>query len=443
MDLTTDGCEFLKVLNNREIAGLIWLSVAACYFLPRVLRKSNLRALIQAFFVPSIIIALSTMFIWIGLELWVGSMLSIWEAALTKPTLIWAIGSGGVLFFKCQSAGSKPHFVRQTMMGTVGVVLFVQYFMNLHSMSLLAELLLQGLILAATLMMLVTGRRPEYRRVERFLELLHGLVVLSLIAYSARQLYLDRHETQLSDLALEFVLPIWLTLGLLPYIYLLAAVLAYEQAFRLLNSFHPNRRAHWLAHASLLVSFRFSVRQLRKFRNYWLNQLSQTSNITQTRRVIGEFRRHQAKIAEEIVEEERRLSQFAGSDATDTQGRRLDRREFKETISALQHLHSCQMGWFGNHGGRYRIDLLSILDNNFSHHGLSRDHGITLCVSSDGQAWYAWRRTVSNWCFAIGATGPPTNLWEYDGANPPTGFPGECTAWGTGPFSDEANANWR
>ena len=244
----------------------------------------------------SIIIALSTMFIWIGLELWVGSKLSIWDAALTKPTLIWAIGSGGVLFFNCQSAGSKPHFFRQTMMGTVGVVVFVQYFVNLHSMSLLAELLLQGLILAATLMILGAQRRPEFRRAERFLELLLGLVMLGLVAYSARQLYLDWYTTQLTELALEFSLPIWLTLGLLPYIYLLAAVMAYELAFRLLNSFHPNRHAHWLAHASLLISFRLSIRQLRKFRNYWLNQLAQTSNITQARKVIGEFRRYQAKL---------------------------------------------------------------------------------------------------------------------------------------------------
>ena len=443
MDPTADGLESLKLLNTREIAGLIWLSLAACYFLPRILLKSKLRALIRAFFNPPIIIAISTMFIWIGLELWVGSVLSIWELALTKPTLIWAIGSGGVLFFNCQSAGSKPHFFRQTMMGTVCVVVCVQYFMNLHSMSLLTELFLQGLVLIATLTIVVAGQRPEYRHAKSFLELLLGLVVLGLVAYSARQLYLEWHKTQLPQLVLEFGLPIWLTLGLLPYIYLLAAVLAYEQAFRLMNSFHPNRRAHWLTHASLLICFRLSVKQLRKFHSYWLNQLSQTSGIKQAREVIGEFRGHEARIAEKVVEEDRRLRQFAGSEAKDAQGRRLDRREFKETISALQHLHSCQIGWYRNHGRRYRADLLSILDNDFSRQGLSHDHGITLSVSSDGQAWYAWRRTVTDWCFAIGAAGPPPNLWEYDGANPPTEFPGARLAWGAEPFSDEANANWR
>lgn len=39
--------------------------------------------------------------------------------------------------------------------------------------------------------------------------------------------------------------------------------------------------------------------------------------------------------------------------------------------------------------------------------GLPQETGITMSVAKDGQAWYAWRRTITGWCFAIGAAGSP------------------------------------
>ena len=75
-------------------------------------------------------------------------------------------------------------------------------------------------------------------------------------------------------------------------------------------------------------------------------------------------------------------------------------------------------------GRRYRDDLLQILDDSLTRLGLPKESGVTLRVSEDGQSWYAWRRTVTGWCFAIGAAGVPPDQWEYDGAEPPKGYPG-------------------
>src|SRR5690606_9211820 len=126
-----------------------------------------------------------------------------------------------------------------------------------------------------------------------------------------------------------------------------------------------------------------------------------------------------------VVEEQERMRRYAGSQETDEEGRRLDRREFAATIEALRLLETCQMGWYRNHGGHYRNDLLGMLGNDLTRQGLPREHGISVLVSDDGQTWYAWRRTVTGWCFAIGASGPPPSQWEQDGPEPPHGFPGQ------------------
>lgn len=111
-------------------------------------------------------------------------------------------------------------------------------------------------------------------------------------------------------------------------------------------------------------------------------------------------------------------------------------------IDALRWVATCQMGWYRNHGGRYKDELLEILGDDLTRQGLPQESGISMRVARNGQAWYAWRQTITGWCFAIGAAGPPPNQWEYDGGQPPQGFPGEDQTWGTEPFSCEVNPNW-
>lgn len=136
-----------------------------------------------------------------------------------------------------------------------------------------------------------------------------------------------------------------------------------------------------------------------------------------------------------------RLRRYAGSDETDREGRRLDRREFKETTDALRWVATCQMGWY-RRNDRYRPDLLDLLSDDFTRHGLPSESGITMRVAKKGQAWYAWRRTITGRCFAIGSSGPPPDQWELDGPEPPKGFPGQDITWGESAFANEVNRNW-
>ena len=157
--------------------------------------------------------------------------------------------------------------------------------------------------------------------------------------------------------------------------------------------------------------------------------------------MVAEFLDALSRTEQAKLYEEERLRRYSGSQELDDAGRRLDRREFAETIHALHWLATCQMGWHRN-GGRYRRDMLRVLGDDFTHHGLPRESGITLHVAQDGQSWYAWRRTVTGWCFAIGAAAPPPDQWKYDGPEPPKGYPGEDVSWGDGSFSDQVNRNW-
>ena len=435
------------MLNNREIATLVLVTIA----LPWVFSKESVREsfapVVKAFLQPKILIPLVAMQAWISLELWVGTQLAFWNPALAKDTILWTLGSSGVLLYnstRIDSDGGYLLFFRRTVLATLCVAAFVEFFANMYVMSLAAELSFQ--IVGGVLIMMVTvaDNNPEYKSVKVFCERVLALIGLAFIAMAARQIYLDWQQLDVLELLLDFALPVWLTVGLVPFLYFFSIYVVYDAAFGRIRWVATGIRARWRSQLTLLSVLHFRARTVQKFTNYpyFARKLGESRTFSAARGVVAEFLGHLESTKRAKLAEEEKLRRYIGSQEVDNDGKRLDQREFKETIDALRRLETCQSIWYRN-DGCYRRDLLKVLDDDFTGYGLPRKSGIKLSVSRDGQSWYAWRRTVTGWCFAIGAAAPPPDEWLYDGLEPPKGFPTEDSSWGNEPFTmDRVNRNW-
>lgn len=124
---------------------------------------------------------------------------------------------------------------------------------------------------------------------------------------------------------------------------------------------------------------------------------------------------------------------YAGSDETDARGRRLDRRGFVPTRTALRSLGFAQAGYWRSKGrfgsmDELRADPMSSL--------LEEPDAIVVAHATAG-TWWAWRRSESTWVFGIGCSGDdPLALWYYDGRTVPEDGPP-----GTGWFTSDTG-NW-
>ena len=436
----------MSMLNNREMAALIWVSAFLLWALSQKSVREGAVGVVRAFLRPQILLPVTAMLIWVGLELWVGTRLALWNTALAKGTILWTLGSAAVLLFNCarlDSGRDDLRFLRRTILATVGVAALVEFFVNLYVMSLAGELLLQAVVAVPSLMIAVAGQKAEYKSVKVFCEWVLAAVGLAVFAYSAQQIYLGWCQPDAQELVLDFALPLWLTVGLVPFLYLFSIYVAYDAVFRRISREDTGRWSGCRSRLALLSVLHFRAGAVRQLAGYWYftRKLGEAQTFSAARGVVAEFLDTLSRKAQAEIDEKERLRRYSGSQELNDGGRRLDRREFAETNGALQWLATCQMGWHRNRG-RYRRDLLRVLGDDFTSYGLPKDSGITLHVAPDGQSWYAWRRTVTGWCFAIGAAGPPPDQWTYDGPEPPRGFPGRDLSWGADPFADEVNRNW-
>jgi hypothetical protein len=430
------------VLNNREWATLIW---AIGIFLSLMVRKemrSSVGGILRTLLSPQLLIPLLVMVGYVLGEVWLGYKAQLWRSDLLKDTLVWFIISALALFFGYNQASKQPRFFRRRLVAAVSIPVFIEFFANLFVLNLIAELALQPFLILLALFIAAAESDERLRGWRTPLNVLLALIGLSLLAYSVRQLVIVWSAVDKPATALQFALPIWLTIGLLPYIYVLSLYSNYQKAFHAIDAHTDDRRARRRAKLALVTKTHFRARDSYAFGGWpWLERIVSAPRFRDARRVVADFQKSCREKERAAAEEQERLRRYTGSDETDAEGRRLDRREFKETMKALYWLAECMEGWYYNEdrgGNRYRADLLEAFPYFFDPFGLPSDSGITMKVGKKGKAWYAWRRTVTGWCFAIGAAGPPPDRWEYDGPEPPGRFPSKGRGWG-----DNANPNWK
>lgn len=131
----------------------------------------------------------------------------------------------------------------------------------------------------------------------------------------------------------------------------------------------------------------------------------------------------------------RRDSQYAGSQATDGEGRSLDRRGFVATRSALKTFSYAQAGFWTDHG-RF-ASTQELLGDVVARSILEEPETVNL-VEATATTWWAWRRSESGRVFAIGCMSEtdPLDRRYYDGPDVPEEGP-------SGPqWKESDTGNW-
>ena len=72
------------VLNNRELASLIWLAVAAAWVLSRRDLRSGIAGILKSLTNPLLLLPLLGLLGWIALEIWAGGKLGLWNTGLVS-----------------------------------------------------------------------------------------------------------------------------------------------------------------------------------------------------------------------------------------------------------------------------------------------------------------------------------------------------------------------
>jgi hypothetical protein len=277
-------------VTNRDWASLFWLGVVCVWLLRKSDIGSGLIDILKTWKTPKLSIPTTLLFVYAGGEITLGSHLGLWKHDLIRDSVVWTIGPAIGLLFGVGDAGSKPHFFRDAALRTLKFAVFVEFYLNLTTFSLPAELVLVPVITVVTLLAVFTGTDEQYKQVRTFLNWLSIFIGFGLlIVVSTRLVENWHHIDAVSDLR-QFALPVWLTVGLLPYIYALTLWASYESLFVRIRFATEDPAARRRAKRALLLYVNFRVQRVSDFGYPWLRRITAASSFAEARRVAREYR---------------------------------------------------------------------------------------------------------------------------------------------------------
>jgi len=218
-----------SILNNREIALLLWIAVIVLALLISKHRKS---------FVPIFIILTKRIFLiifsLIGVYL-VGIILvlkrlDVWQNGNLKDVLFWLFSVGLVLVFKINDAKSNRYF-KGIFFSAIKWTIFLEFVVNLYSFSLFTEIV----ILPVLILLAATQAASELDRknkvVSNFLQNIITFAGLSIFSYSLYKTISNFNDVLTFQNFVSFLLPATITILFIPFVYFLALYSTYESYF--------------------------------------------------------------------------------------------------------------------------------------------------------------------------------------------------------------------
>jgi hypothetical protein len=426
------------IFDNRQLATLILLAAFLAWALSRRDVRTSVLDALKLLASPKLLLPFLLYGAWIfGLH-WLAMRAHLWNSRLLGESIFWAGASGiALLTLAVTKAGQKDNFFRERAVDTIKFTAFFEFFLNLKTLSFIGELLLQPVVTVLVLIRAVAELDEQHRPIRKPLDVLLALVTFGLLFYTVLYLTQDWSQIDKSQELRRLLMPIWLTLGAFPFVFVFALIADYGQVFMRMRATNDWRRVSLRARLGVILALRTRLLDIHSFGGGHARKAGGAKTIRDGMQAVRAFRFERGRRMAEEQARLDRLEAFAGVKGTDEDGRQLDRREFEETKDALRWLATCHMGWY-NQRKRYRKDFITIV-NDFSLQGLPGDHGVVMRVRKDGQAWYAYRRTVTGWVLGIGANKGTPDQWFYDGPEPPTSYPRPVPGWGNAAHADTIN----
>jgi len=276
-------------MNDREIAVLVWLAVLVAWaFAMRDVRQAFIQVL-KTLLSLKLLLPLLALVGYLCALAYVAQELGLWDSALTTDTVVWFIGTGLVLFGKTIDVFKRGGSVWSLFSAAVGLTVFVEVFVNLYVFPLPVELILVPLVSFLAMMSVVAGTEARFATIKKLVDGTVGLIGIVFIIYVTIKLAtgwndLDRTTWQ------RFALPIWMTLGVMPFLVCLGLYSNYDTAFSMIRWASDDRQRRRRARVALITGLHLHAREVGAFNGMWCKLLTRADSLSDARAVVRRFR---------------------------------------------------------------------------------------------------------------------------------------------------------
>jgi len=257
----------MNVLNSREIAITLWIIIFVGWAIWKMDdARSTISSLLSALFVKPIIIAATLMFSYVMLLVVCYQAVGLWSFEVLKETIIWTFSVAFVMLMNMSDVNKKENYFRNVIIDNLKLIVLLEFVIDFFVFSLWIELLIVPTATMLFLLKAVSETNAEYKIVDNLL----GVILAALgfflagrgIYYAISDFWGFATPSNIQELV---VIPL-LTIGFLPFMYIVALYSEYEQILVRLRLFHEDKKIIRFTIWRIFRRNRLNLYKLRQWR---------------------------------------------------------------------------------------------------------------------------------------------------------------------------------
>lgn len=222
------------ILNNREIASLVWTAIALVWASRRIDLRGILRSLgkvVRRLMTPVLLVPFLAYLTTLAAAIAFARSVGLWTPELIKSTILWTLLTGVGLYFSVpQVLAGEPIARRVRTASGVALVAF-EVVVNFASFPLVVELVVVPLIGLGVMITAYAEYRPVEPRTLGCVSTIVALYGFAALAWTGWVVASEWDALDVGTLWREVLLPVWLTLTAAPAVYGVAVFAYYDSAF--------------------------------------------------------------------------------------------------------------------------------------------------------------------------------------------------------------------
>lgn len=250
------------IFSTRELSLLIWLTflIIALTFVKEI--RKTMVGVISAFFVTKIVSVFAVLTIYLGLILFLLKSFSLWDVTLLKDTIFWFFSFAVVTFFSINKAKDIVFF-KTFLVDSFKWTIFIEFLVNFYTFSLTTELILFPIILIVATTQAFSQTDKMNEQVTKLLTNILSIIGTTYFLYALYKTLFDYKNVFTLHNLNSLVLPILLTTLLLPFYYLLAVIMQYEELFIRADFMTNDKKKSKLLKREILLTAKLNLNKIK------------------------------------------------------------------------------------------------------------------------------------------------------------------------------------
>lgn len=345
--------------------------------------------------------------------------IGIWNTDLTKDTVLLILFVGLPLVFSVTKFASGNLLLRRVALESLGISAILTAYVQLESLSLWAEFLIQLFAVTIALVAVGAGVITKDRRLGAIANGFLTVMGVCLLAYTTKAAISEWTASDWSEAGWSLALSVWLPLALLPFLYVSGFFIVASSALTMALFRNGHKQHRPKSRLAGYLGLRFSLKLANEFIGDWRLALGNTEGFREGLRVMKGFRQAVKERDKSLKTYKKHMDATHGSKGFDQDGLVMDRREFHVTKERLDDIYWAARANYQEAKRGYNAGLLELLPSLYAD-GLPDE--LSIQISKDCQSWMAWRQTPSGLYLGMGGTPQSQEEWQFDGSTPPS-FP--------------------